>query len=174
MSLSSRRYSTFTIRLPLTLAILDGQLVKINQYTYVIPLLSIIETVVVDESRLNIMAGKSTVYSLRNEYIPVINLVSELRRNSEELPADSQDIVGKLLVIVESGGKLFGLAVDDLLDQQQVVLKSLDANYEQIQGLAGATILGDGTVSLIIDITGVIESCFGGDEQTGRHEMAAA
>ena len=166
--------STFTIRLPLTLAILDGQLVKINQYTYVIPLLSIIETVVVDESRLNIMAGKSTVYSLRNEYIPVINLVSELRRNSEELPADSQDIVGKLLVIVESGGKLFGLAVDDLLDQQQVVLKSLDANYEQIQGLAGATILGDGTVSLIIDITGVIESCFGGDEQTGRHEMAAA
>lgn len=167
--------STFTIRLPLTLAILDGQLVNINDSTYVIPLLSIIETVVVDESRLNIMAAESPVYSLRNEYIPIINLVHVLS-GSKQATGDDQvkEIVGKLLMIVESGGKLVGLVVDDLLDQQQVVLKSLDANYQQIKGMAGATILGDGTVSLIIDIPGLIETCFGGEENSAMREMAAA
>jgi two-component system chemotaxis sensor kinase CheA len=167
--------STFTIRLPLTLAILDGQLVNINDSTYVIPLLSIIETVVVDESRLNIMAAESPVYSLRNEYIPIINMVHVLSGNKQAAGDDQvKEIVGKLLMIVESGGKLVGLVVDDLLDQQQVVLKSLDANYQQIQGMAGATILGDGTVSLIIDIPGLIETCFGGEENSALREMAAA
>lgn len=166
--------STFTIRLPLTLAILDGQLVNIQNNTYVVPLLSIIETVLVDEDRLNIMASESPVYRLRNEYIPVINLANMLGNFREAEEYSLQSIVGKLLVIVESEGKLVGLVVDDLLDQQQVVLKSLEANYEQIQGMAGATILGDGTVSLIIDIPGLVESYFGGDEKTAMREMAAA
>ena len=167
--------STFTIRLPLTLAILDGQLVRIHDSTYVIPLLSIIETVVVDEARLNIMAAESPVYSLRNEYIPIINMVHVLNDRKQSVGDDQvREIVGKLLMIVESGGKLVGLVVDDLLDQQQVVLKSLDANYQQIQGMAGATILGDGTVSLIIDIPGLIETCFGGEESSALREMVAA
>lgn len=166
--------STFTIRLPLTLAILDGQLVNIQNNTYVVPLLSIIETVLVDEDRLNIMASESPVYRLRNEYIPVINLANMLGNFEDAEEYSLQSIVGKLLVIVESEGKLVGLVVDDLLDQQQVVLKSLEANYEQIQGMAGATILGDGTVSLIIDIPGLVESYFGGDEKTAMREMAAA
>lgn len=156
------RGSTFTIRLPLTLAILDGQLVRIEDDVYTVPLLSIVETVVVDETRLNMMAAQSTVYRLRNEYIPVINMVDALGLSGESKSlAEPLSIVGKLLVIVESAGKIVGLVVDDLLDQQQVVLKSLDANYQQIKGLAGATILGDGAVSLIIDIPSLVESWFG-------------
>lgn len=166
--------STITIRLPLTLAILDGQLVKIHQNTYVVPLLSIVETVVVDESRLNVMAAESVVYRLRNEYIPVIDMVNALGKSDGSDMATTRSIIGKLLVIVESGGKLVGLVVDDLLDQQQVVLKSLDANFQQINGMAGATILGDGTVSLIIDIPGLIETFFDGSRQSAMHDMAAA
>ncbi|NKB35281.1 MAG: chemotaxis protein CheA [Pseudomonadales bacterium] len=171
--------STFTIRLPLTLAILDGQLVRIQQNTYVVPLLSIIETVVVDESRLNLLASESMVYRLRNEYIPVINMVKLLNTEANELqgkanPATASDIQDKLMVIVESGSRVVGLVVDDLQDQQQVVLKSLEANYQQIQGLAGATILGDGTVSMIIDIPGIIEICFGAEDAGALGEIAAA
>ncbi|MFK7865099.1 MAG: chemotaxis protein CheA [Pseudohongiellaceae bacterium] len=152
--------STFTIRLPLTLAILDGQLVQVGSETYVIPLLSIIETLVVDEKRLNAMVGGNNVYRTRDEYIPIIGLSDVFQQAAVSECNSRENIVGKLLVIVESNGKLNGLVVDELLDQQQVVLKSLESNFAQLDGLSGATILGDGTVSLIVDIPGLIESQF--------------
>lgn len=158
--------SKFTIRLPLTLAILDGQLVEVGKETYIVPLLSIIETVVVDETKLNAIAHGNQVYRMRGEYIPVIALSdvffgSGKNRGNPQDSSTKVSVVGKLLVIVEASGKLVGLVVDDLLDQQQVVLKSLESNYSQLAGLSGATILGDGAVSLIIDIPGLIESYFG-------------
>lgn len=169
--------STFTIRLPLTLAILDAQLVEVDKETYVIPLLSIIETLVVDESRLNAMIGGTNVYRTRDEYIPIICL-SEVFGNANanaDKAISKKSIAGKLLVIVESNGKLNGLVVDDLLDQQQVVLKSLESNFAQLDGLSGATILGDGRVSLIIDIAGLIESHFSSiDEAALVAETVAA
>lgn len=164
--------SKFTIRLPLTLAIIDGQLVRVKESTYVIPLLSIVETVVVDKARLNVMAAQSKVYRLRDEYIPVISMASAMQLASNYAEAD-EDIEGKLLVVVELANKLVGLVVDDLMDQQQVVLKSLEANYQQINGLTGATVLGDGAVALIIDIPGLIDSFFGSSNAVAGEQAAA-
>lgn len=166
--------STFTIRLPLTLAILDGQLVQVGSETYVIPLLSIIETLVVDEKRLNAMVGGNNVYRTRDEYIPIIGLEEVFNTSSDPAVKEADSIVGKLLVIVESNGKLNGLVVDDLLDQQQVVLKSLESNFAQLDGLSGATILGDGTVSLIIDIPGLIDSQFSNKDSAALLTETAA
>ncbi len=143
--------SVFTITLPLTLAILDGQLIHVKGQTMVLPLSSIIESLIVDKSQLNSMAGESEVYSLRNEYIPIIRL-SEVFHLSEEI--DSLDTA--LLVVVESGQDKVCFVVDDLLAQQQVVIKSMERNFCKVGGVSGATILGDGNVSLIIDVNDTI------------------
>jgi len=144
--------SVFTIRLPLTLAILDGQLVGIGNETYILPVISIIESLQVKTENINAVAGNSEVYRLRDEYIPIVRLyqIFGIKPISTELESG-------LLVVVEAEGKKIAIYVDDLLGQQQVVIKSLETNFKKIEGLSGATILGDGTVALIIDIAGLIE-----------------
>lgn len=144
--------STFTIRLPLTLAILDGQLVKIGVHTYIIPLISIVESLQIDMEKVNVVGGGLEVLRLREEYVPIIRLYDLF-----EHQAASTSLEDGLLVVVESDNEKVGLLVDDLLAQQQVVIKSLEANYRKVEGVSGATILGDGTVSLIIDIIGLIK-----------------
>lgn len=139
--------SVFTIRLPLTLAILDGQLCKVGSETYVFPLVSIIESIQVEKSRIKGIAGQAELYKLRDSYIPVIRMHKKLG-----ILDAHEELVDGLLVVVEDGGKRAGLFVDDLLGQQQVVIKSLESNFMKIDGIAGATILGDGTVSLILDV----------------------
>lgn len=143
--------STFRIKLPLTLSILDGQLVQVGEETYVLPLTSIIESIQVTPDQLNSVAGQTDVIVLRDEYVPVVRLYEVF--NIE--PVNSSIFEG-LVVVVESGNQKIGLHVDDLLSQQQVVIKSLDTNYKRIDGLSGATILGDGTVALIVDIDGIV------------------
>ncbi len=147
--------STVTIRLPLTLAILDGQLVRIADETYVVSLVSIAESLQMEPVHISSVTGKSEFYHLRDEYIPIIR-VSELFGHS----SIRADLRGGLLMVVETEGKRFGLYVDELMGQQQVVIKSLEANFQQVQGISGATILGDGTVALIIDVAGLIQSHF--------------
>jgi len=145
--------SVFTIRLPLTLAILDGQLCKVGSETYVFPLVSIIESIQVDKSLVKGIAGQAELYKLRDSYIPVIRLHQKLG-----ITDACDDLADGLLVVVEDGGKRAGLFVDDLLGQQQVVIKSLESNFMKIDGIAGATILGDGTVSLILDVKEAVQS----------------
>jgi len=144
--------SVFTIRLPLTLAILDGQLVGIGDETYILPVISIIESLQVKTENINAVAGNAEVYRLRDEYIPIVRLykVFGIKPVSTELETG-------LLVVVEAEGKKIAIYVDELLGQQQVVIKSLETNFRKIEGLSGATILGDGTVALIIDIAGLID-----------------
>ncbi|WP_199610636.1 chemotaxis protein CheA [Flocculibacter collagenilyticus] len=144
--------STFTIRLPLTLAILDGQLVKVSTNTYIIPLISIIESLQVDLSQVNKVGGGLEVLRLRDEYIPIIKLYKLFHHDGAV-----EKLEDGLLVIVEADNEKVGLLVDDLLGQQQVVIKSLEANYGKVPGISGATILGDGRVSLIVDIAGLIQ-----------------
>jgi len=145
--------SVFTIRLPLTLAILDGQLCKVGSETYVFPLVSIIESIQVDKSLVKGIAGQAELYKLRDSYIPVIRLHKKLGIHDAY-----SDLADGLLVVVEDGGKRAGLFVDDLLGQQQVVIKSLESNFMKVKGIAGATILGDGTVSLILDVKEAVKS----------------
>jgi two-component system chemotaxis sensor kinase CheA len=165
--------TVFTIRLPLTLAVLDGQLLTIDDQTYVLPLTAIIESLQMDAAAVSALAGDTRVYRLREEYIPIVSL-SELFHsgNDASLKADG-DMGGNLLVIVEWADKRIGLMVDDLLGQQQVVIKSLETNYERVAGLSGATILGDGTVSLILDISGLMEMSSKALEHANKSRMTA-
>ena len=156
--------SVFTIRLPLTLAILDGQLAKVGSQNYVFPLISIVESIQVDKSLVKGIGGQTELYKLRDYYIPVIRLHKLL--GVEDARTDLEE---GLLVVVEDGGRRAGVFVDDLLGQQQVVIKSLDQNFMKIQSIAGATILGDGTVSLILDVSETLSYHKG----TGNHNNAA-
>jgi len=144
--------STFSIRLPLTLAILDGQLVRVGEEVYIIPLISIVESLQITKQAVNRLAGRAEVYRLRDDYISIIRLY-----NLFGSKPDSTDLEKGLLVVVEGDGQKVGLFVDDLLGQQQVVIKSLESNFKQVEGVSGATILGDGTVALIMDIGGLID-----------------
>jgi two-component system, chemotaxis family, sensor kinase CheA len=144
--------STFTIRLPLTLAILDGQLVRVGGETYIVPVITIIESLQVKMDQVNAVAGNAEVYKLRNEYIPIVRLYDIFG-----IKPESSELKDGLLVVVEAEGKKIAIHVDELLGQQQVVIKSLETNFRKVSGLSGATILGDGTVALIVDITGLIE-----------------
>ncbi len=143
--------TTLTIRLPLTLAILDGQLVQVGGETYILPLVSIVESLQVNPNHLNQVAGQAEVYQVRDEFVPVVRLHQVFG-----LTPRSECLEDGLLVIVEGDGQHAGLFVDDLLGQQQVVIKSLESNYKPVQGISGATILGDGTVALILDVAGLI------------------
>ncbi len=145
--------STIRIRLPLTLAILDGQLVRVGKEIYIISLLAIVETIQVPRERVNKLVGRTEVFRLREEYLPVVKLCDQFG-----VEPDSRSAEDGLLVVVESDGKRAGVLVDDLLAQQQVVIKSLESNFKSVSGIAGATILGDGTVALIIDVPGLIRS----------------
>ncbi|WP_428775805.1 chemotaxis protein CheA, partial [Vibrio sp.] len=142
--------SGFTINLPLTLAILDGQLVKVAGEVYVIPLLTIVESIQVDPSCLKLASGGIELYRLRDENIPILRLQDELEMGA------SGELENHILCFVEAAGTRVGLLIDELLDQQQVVIKSLESNYSKVAGISGATILGDGSVSLILDIQGLI------------------
>lgn len=152
--------SVFTITLPLTLAILDGQLCSVGSQTFVFPLVSIIESIQVDKSLVKGIAGETELYKLRDSYIPVIRLHKKLGVDDAK-----EDLADGLLVVIESGGQRAGVFVDDLLGQQQVVIKSLENNFMKIDGIAGATILGDGTVSLILDVMETVTSHKGGNAQ---------
>ena len=144
--------STFTIRLPLTLAILDGQLITVGSNVYIIPLVSIVESLQIDINKVNSVGGGLDVLRLRDEYIPIMRLHEMFNHNDAQTRLEDG-----LLVVVESDNEKVGLLVDDLMAQQQFVIKSLEANYKKVDGISGATILGDGSVSLIVDISGLIK-----------------
>jgi two-component system chemotaxis sensor kinase CheA len=143
--------STIRIRLPLTLAILDGQLVRVGKEVFIISLLAILETIQIDPQRVSKLAGLSSLYHLRDAYIPIVRLCDQF-----DVQPDNRESEDGLLVILEADGKRIGLMVDDLLTQQQIVIKSLETNYSAVPEIAGATILGDGTVALIIDVPDLI------------------
>lgn len=140
--------SAIIIRLPLTLAILDGQSIKVGEETYIVPLVSIIESIQVRADMVNMVAGKGETFKLRDEYLPVIRLHEVFGIDNPK----TTNIAEGLLVVVEGDGGKCGLFVDDLLGQHQVVIKSLETNYKKVEGASGATILGDGSVALILDI----------------------
>jgi two-component system chemotaxis sensor kinase CheA len=134
-----------TLRVPLTLAIIDGQLIRVSEQTYVMPLLSIVETVQLDPARLKRVGGVE-VYRVRDDIVPLIDLGVAFGLRTQ------RDPTSQLLMVVEADGTPLGLVVDELLAQQQIVVKSLETNFGRVEGLAGATVLGDGRVAFIIDI----------------------
>ncbi len=141
---------TFTLSLPLTLAILDGMIVQSGEEKYILPVNNIIETIKPSKEAINSVADTCAVINIRSEILPLINLAELFN-----IPGAKENIEDSLVVVVDAGRNSFGLIVDQLLGQQQIVIKSLEENADPVPGISGATILGDGEVSLIIDVQGI-------------------
>jgi two-component system chemotaxis sensor kinase CheA len=142
--------TTFRVKLPLTLAILDGPSVQVGAETYILPLVSIVESVQPKRGDLNAVFGSGETVTVRGQVLPMLRL-----HRLFAIAPRSEDPTRGLVVIVEHDGRKVALLVDDLLGQQQVVIKSLETNFQKLPGVAGATILGDGRVALILDVPGL-------------------
>jgi two-component system chemotaxis sensor kinase CheA len=140
--------SRFVITLPLTLAIVDGQTIAVGDETYIVPLTAIIESLQMKTAAVSQVVGHGEVLTFRGEYLPVLRL----QRHFNTLAEHTREPNEGLIMVVEGDGRRVGLCVDELLGQQQVVVKTLEANYGHVEGIAGATILGDGSVALILDV----------------------
>lgn len=137
----------FIVSIPLTLAILDGMIVRVGIENYIIPIGNIIETMRPKREDVKKIAGGNDVINVRGEFIPVMYLANMFGTRGGVLNAAEA-----LVVLVESGRNKIGLVVDELIGQQQVVIKTLETNSDPVEGISGATILGDGKVSLILDV----------------------
>ncbi|WP_417583790.1 chemotaxis protein CheA [Pelagibacterium sp.] len=136
-----------TLRLPLTLAVLDVMLVKVAGSPYVIPLSSIVETIQNSRADFGHMPSGGKVLQVRGEYVQVVDLADRFQMASQQ-----EDAEGFVVLCEAEGNSKIALVVDDIIGQQQVVIKSLEENFERIDGIAGGTILGDGNVALIVDV----------------------
>jgi two-component system chemotaxis sensor kinase CheA len=137
------------IRLPLTLAILDGMSVGVSGETFIVPLTAIVESLQPRAADIKTVAGDSRVINIRGEYLPIIPLVEVFNRGR------AGNLENGIVVVVDAEAGKAALFVDELLGQHQVVIKSLEANYRKVPGISGATIMGDGSVALILDIAAI-------------------
>jgi len=143
--------TTFTITLPLTLAIIDGLRAAVGDECYIVPLVSIVESIQLPAEAIRSVTGGGELFRFRGEYRPIVRLHQQFGCSNAR-----QNIEDGLVIVVEADGNQVGLFVDELIGQQQAVVKSLEANYRRVDGISGATILADGSVALIIDIAGLI------------------
>ncbi len=142
--------TTIRIVLPLTLAILDGMSIKVGNEMFILPLSAVLESLQPSREDLYAMAGDDVVLKVRDEYLPVVAVHEAL-----DVPKAKTELTETIAVIVQGEGRRYALLVDDLVGQQQVVVKNLETNYRKVPGVSAATILGDGSVALILDITGL-------------------
>ena len=143
--------TTFTITLPLTLAIIDGLSAAVGDECYIVPLVSIVESIQLPADAVRSVTGGGELFRFRGEYLPIVRLHQQFGCANAR-----QNIEDGLVIVVEADGNQVGLYVDELIGQQQAVVKSLEANYRRVDGISGATILADGSVALIVDIAGLI------------------
>lgn len=143
--------ATVRIRLPLTLAIVDGMSIAVGEDTYIVPLSTVVECLQPTASQIKRIGNEATLVAVRSEYLPLIDLHTEFG-----LPGAPRVAHESILVIVEAEGRKVALQLDELLGQQQVVIKSLEANYRRLPAFSGATILGDGRVALILDVVELV------------------
>ena len=142
--------TVFRVKLPLTLAIIDGMMVRVGDEILTLPLLSILESIRPAAEEVKTVEGSGELIAVRDEYIPLVRLYKVFN-----LPTERTNPTEALVLIIEGVTKRFGVLVDDILGEQQAVIKSLEENYQKVEGVAGATILGNGDVSLILDIHGL-------------------
>ncbi|HQY10153.1 MAG TPA: chemotaxis protein CheW, partial [Burkholderiaceae bacterium] len=139
------------VRLPLTLAIMDGMSVGVGEEVYILPLASVVESFQVEDQTIKTIGGTGRVVQVREEYMPVIELERVF-----DVPRFDFERVSSIMVVVEAEGGRVALLVDELLGQQQVVVKNLEANYRKVTDVSGATIMGDGRVALILDVGSLV------------------
>lgn len=147
--------TTVSIRLPLTLAILDGMTVAVGGEVFILPLNSVIESLQPAAGDIRTIAGEARVLRVREDYLPLVDLAAQYGLSGSQPGTHASNGIA---VVVEADGQRLSLEVDELLGQQQVVVKNLEANYRRVQGISGATILGDGRVALIVDVGGLVQA----------------
>jgi two-component system, chemotaxis family, sensor kinase CheA len=142
---------TVRVRLPLTLAIMDGMSVGVGEECYILPLSSVVESFQVRPGLIKTLGGSGRVVQVRDEYMPVVDL-----ENVFQVPRFDFENASNIMVVVEAEGGRVALLVDELLGQQQVVVKNLESNYRKVEDVSGATIMGDGRVALILDVGALV------------------
>lgn len=140
-----------SVRLPLTLAIMDGMSVGVGEEVYILPLSSVVESFQVQPDTIKTVGGSGRVVEVRDEFMPVVELEQVFN-----VPRFDFEHVSSIMVVVEAEGGRVALLVDELLGQQQVVVKNLEANYRKVTDVSGATIMGDGRVALILDVGSLV------------------
>ncbi|MFC5303356.1 chemotaxis protein CheW [Azospira restricta] len=142
-----------TVRLPLTLAILDGMSVAVGEHTYILPLSYVIESLQPAAGDVKTVSNQGRVIQVRGEYLPVVSLQEMFR-----VPGAETDFTRGIMIVLDADGAKAALFVDALVGQHQVVIKSLEQNYRRVPGISGATIMGDGRVALILDVSALIDA----------------
>ena len=144
--------TTFTLKLPLTLAIIEGMTVRVGKETYIVPLLSILESIQPKADAIKTVVGRGELINVRDTYLPMMRMYEVF-----SLQPEYTEPTKAILLILETEGERVAVMVDEILGQQQVVIKSMEQNFRKVAGVAGATILGDGTVGFILDVRGMLE-----------------
>jgi two-component system chemotaxis sensor kinase CheA len=155
---SEGKGSTFTIRLPLTLAVIDGLVVRIGQHRYIIPILTVEQSLRPTSAQISTIQGRGEMCSLRGRLLPLYRLYRLFG-----VTPTTEDPTQALVVIVQDDDRRACLLVDELVGQQQVVIKSLGESLGTVQGVSGGAILGDGSISLILDVAGLIKMAMAGE-----------
>ena len=145
------RGTTFTLKLPLTLAIIEGMAIRVGKEKYIVPLLSILESIQPKADMVKILIGKGEGVNIRGAFHPIVRLYEVF-----DLQPEHKNPAEAILLVLEVEGERVVVMVDEILGQQQVVIKSIEENFRKVDGVAGATILGDGTVGLILDVRGLV------------------
>jgi len=160
--------TTIRIVLPLTLAILDGMSVKTGEEVFILPLSCVAESLQPRPEDIKAVPGGGRLLKVRNEYLTLVPMYERFRI-TPSLPDPSEGIV----VILDSEGKKIALQVDELVGQQQVVVKNLETNYRRVPGISGATILGDGSVALIVDVSALMRETRAGHSENAMRAVSA-
>ncbi|MCW5625074.1 MAG: chemotaxis protein CheW [Burkholderiales bacterium] len=142
---------TVSIRLPLTLAILDGMSVGVGKEMYIVPLMAVVESLQPRPEQIHTIAGSGMVLRLRDEFVPVLRL-----HEAMGLPPAERAFHEGIMVVVENDGMRAAMFVDELVGQHQVVIKNLESNYRRVRGISAATIMGDGRVAMILDVGALV------------------
>jgi two-component system chemotaxis sensor kinase CheA len=145
--------TTFVLSLPLTLAVMDGMLISVSGRCLIVPLNTLLETIHPKLEAIRSVGAQARILNVRGEHVPLIDLGHALGYRTE-----SAGVSGVILLVEDDAGRRAAVLVDDVLGQQQVVIKSIQTNYRLVEGIAAATILGDGRVALILDINAILLS----------------
>jgi two-component system chemotaxis sensor kinase CheA len=144
--------TTFSVSVPLTLAIMDAMTISFGGDTYALPLAAVVESMSIEAGQLHSLPGHGDTLQVRGDFLPVLHLARLFP------PQKGVPLTGGIAVIVESDGNYAALIVDELVGQQQVVVKSLEANFRKVPGLSGATVMGDGSVAFILDVNHLVRA----------------
>lgn len=144
--------TTIRISLPLTLAIMDGMTVQSGKERFVLPLSHIVECLQPASDQIRILEENKALLLLRGEHLPIINLWEVF-----SIPHTERDLQKSIIAVLQVGKSRYALAVDQLLGQHQIVVKNLETHFKRVPGVSGATILGDGSVALILDAAAILE-----------------